>query len=136
MPSEPTIRVSDAEREAVVATLGEHHAAGRLTLSELQERMEEALRSVTRGDLQRTVADLPTPVPATQRGTAGNGACSGPRQGLGPWLVTGVVCLLVWAVASLAAGQATYFWPVWVIGPWGLVMAARRLTDDRPMTHG
>jgi len=32
MPSEALVRVSDAEREAVVTTLAEHYAAGRLSL--------------------------------------------------------------------------------------------------------
>ena len=53
------IRVSDAEREAVLKVLGEHAAIGRLTLDELEERSGKALAAKTRGELAKLTADLP-----------------------------------------------------------------------------
>jgi hypothetical protein len=41
------LRASDAERERVAASLREHCAAGRLTLEELSERLDEAYRART-----------------------------------------------------------------------------------------
>ena len=43
--SEPddSLRVSDAERDAVLRTLGDHAAVGRLTLDELEDRSGRAL---------------------------------------------------------------------------------------------
>ena len=54
-----TLRIGDAERDAAAADLGEHFAAGRLSLDELHERLDEVLSAKTRGQLSRTMADLP-----------------------------------------------------------------------------
>ncbi len=53
------VRVSDAEREAVVAHLNAATAEGRLTLEEFGDRVAEALAARTKGDLEPLVADLP-----------------------------------------------------------------------------
>ncbi len=55
------IRVSDAEREAVVARLGAAVAEGRLELAEFEDRAALAYASRTEVDLARLVADLPPP---------------------------------------------------------------------------
>jgi hypothetical protein len=59
--SEPddSLRVSDAERDAVLRTLGDHAAVGRLTLDELEERSGRALTAKTRGELATLTSDLP-----------------------------------------------------------------------------
>ncbi|MCZ2858033.1 DUF1707 SHOCT-like domain-containing protein [Blastococcus sp. VKM Ac-2987] len=59
-PRPPAVRVSDAEREAVVAQLQAAVGEGRLDLSEFGERAEAAYAAVTRADLDRLVADLPS----------------------------------------------------------------------------
>jgi hypothetical protein len=53
------IRVSDAERDAVVKALGDHASVGRLTLDEFQDRSSRALEAKTRGDLGALTSDLP-----------------------------------------------------------------------------
>ena len=65
---DPSLRVSDADREEVVVTLREHLLAGRLTLEEFSERVEAALGARVGGDLARVQADLPR----TFRETAGS----------------------------------------------------------------
>lgn len=55
------LRVSDAEREAVVERLRQASVEGRLTLSELTERTEAAYLAVTYGELAQVTADLPDP---------------------------------------------------------------------------
>jgi Domain of unknown function (DUF1707)/Cell wall-active antibiotics response 4TMS YvqF len=59
--SEPddSIRVSDAERDATVRTLGDNAAVGRLTLDELEDRASRALAAKTRGELAALTSDLP-----------------------------------------------------------------------------
>ena len=59
--SEPddSLRVSDAERDAVLHTLGDHAAVGRLTLDELEDRSSRALAAKTRGELATLTSDLP-----------------------------------------------------------------------------
>jgi Domain of unknown function (DUF1707) len=64
------LRVSDAERDAVVKTLGEHASVGRLTLDELEDRSSKALEAKTRGELDALTRDLPdggTPVAQTKQ---------------------------------------------------------------------
>jgi hypothetical protein len=46
------MRASDADRDAVVADLGEHFQAGRLTLAEFDERTDRALAARTWGELR------------------------------------------------------------------------------------
>jgi Domain of unknown function (DUF1707)/Cell wall-active antibiotics response 4TMS YvqF len=57
--SDESLRVSDAERDATVRTLGDHAAVGRLTLDELEERAGQALTAKTRGELAALTSDLP-----------------------------------------------------------------------------
>jgi hypothetical protein len=51
--------VSDAERDRVVARLGDEAVAGRLTVDELEARVGAALRARTRRELVRTQRGLP-----------------------------------------------------------------------------
>jgi len=66
---EDSLRVSDAERDATLRTLGEHAAVGRLTLNELEDRASQALAAKTRGDLAALTSDLPAEA-AAQVGAA------------------------------------------------------------------
>jgi hypothetical protein len=61
----PALRISDAERERAVRTLGEHHAVGRLTYEEFVERMDLAYEARTHEQLDVLTADLPE-APAAQ----------------------------------------------------------------------
>jgi hypothetical protein len=54
-------RASDGERERVVTRLHDAAAAGRLSVAELDERVECAYSSVTRGELAALLDDLPAP---------------------------------------------------------------------------
>jgi hypothetical protein len=56
---EPSMRVSDADREVAVIALREHLVAGRLTLEEFSERVEAALRASVTGELVQAQQDLP-----------------------------------------------------------------------------
>jgi len=56
------LRIGDAERDAAATDLGEHYAAGRLTLDELNERLDAVFAAKTNGQLIRIMADLPGPV--------------------------------------------------------------------------
>jgi ferric-dicitrate binding protein FerR (iron transport regulator) len=49
--SDQSIRLSDAEREAAAADLGEHFAQGRLTSDEHAERLEQVWAAKTRGEI-------------------------------------------------------------------------------------
>ena len=57
------VRAGDSEREAAVERLSQHAAAGRLTVAELEERVERAQRAVYADELRALELDLPTPAP-------------------------------------------------------------------------
>lgn len=69
-----SIRASDAERAEVTELLSKHYTEGRLDKAELDERMDQAMKAKTRGELSSLLADLPrspqpqppVPVPAQQ----------------------------------------------------------------------
>ena len=58
----PHVRVSDADREAIVAQLSTATAEGRLTIGEFSERSQQAYAARTWGELSTVVHDLPLPV--------------------------------------------------------------------------
>src|SRR4051794_4949131 len=67
---EPALRTSDRDRQAVEDLLRRSHLEGRLTVEELEERIERTHRAVTLGDLAALHEDLPgppRPLPARRR---------------------------------------------------------------------
>ena len=62
--TDQSIRLSDAEREAAAADLGEHFAQGRLTADEHAERLEQVWGAKTRGEIAPIFRDLPSPYAA------------------------------------------------------------------------
>jgi DNA-binding MarR family transcriptional regulator len=55
----PYLRAGDADRDAAAAALSEHFAQGRLTLDELDARLDAALTATTHGELSQAAWDLP-----------------------------------------------------------------------------
>ena len=75
------VRVGDADREAVAAQLREHYADGRLTLDELNERLDQTFTAKTRTDLDAVMRDLPhvaQPLTGAPAGSFGSTAWQGP----------------------------------------------------------
>ncbi|MFV0405710.1 MAG: DUF1707 domain-containing protein [Propioniciclava sp.] len=65
MSSDPVPqRLSDADRDGAADLLREHYTAGRLTATELDERLSTALEARFATDLSPLFADLPVPRPA------------------------------------------------------------------------
>ena len=155
---QPHLRAADSDRAAVAEALGRHMSAGRLTVAEYEERLAQAYAAKTYGELDELTADLPapsrTPVPASATpprpapqqcsvpAAAQWGAHSGswgwdPAHSWRAWLSTALIVITIWAATSLASWEFHYFWPIWVIGPWGAVLLAQTLTrrggDDRQL---
>jgi hypothetical protein len=74
------MRVGHAERDAVAAELREHYAAGRISLDELNERLDKAFAAKTKGDLNALMTDLPS---APGAGTAAGASVGGTSRGIG-----------------------------------------------------
>ena len=144
---EPHLRASDMDRTAVATALGEHMAAGRLTLAEYEERLTHVYATKTLGGLATLTADLPplTPAavsapaparhPAPSRGHACGQRGASTRSQWAAWTRTALIVLTIWALIAITSGTAMGFWPVWVIGPWGAVLLARTLTGGSRGHH-
>jgi hypothetical protein len=134
MTTAPAIRASDTDREHLACLLSEHLITGRLNLDEFQERSEAAYAAVTLSDLAPLVSDLPAlseaPQPAPHSSSDPQ-TISASQRGFGgrwaSWLLTGVICSVIWIATCLIAGNMQDFWPIWVIGPWGLVLLIHAL---------
>lgn len=122
-------------------------------MTELSERLSATYAARTLGQLADITADLPEldehplPVPArrgspsavlpSQRSTA-----RADRQGASVaaeatcWVGVSALCVLIWALIWALSGLGSYFWPAWVIGPWGVTImwraVSRRFGQDRP----
>lgn len=59
------------------------------------------------------------------------------RAAWAAWAFTGGLCTLIWLLTGLGDGDKQGFWPIWVIGPWGLVLLARAIRgSDGPERDG
>lgn len=131
---DPHLRAADADRAAVATVLGQHMSAGRLTMDEYDERLAQVYAAKTYGELDRITEDLPSsaPAPRAERTPAPATAGAPARWDHDPhswrsWATTSIIVLVIWAATSLATWEFLYFWPVWVIGPWGAVLLAQTL---------
>jgi hypothetical protein len=149
------LRASDAERERVVTFLREHALLGRLTDDELEDRIGLAYASVTVGDLEKLIGDLPRASHPSRHPSAGRPQAPRPavarhrRQGpppaviglgIGALLVSGVgVAVVVAVIAVAVALLAVVFAMSMVLGPLLLVallvIALGKRHHRRPSGH-
>jgi phage shock protein PspC (stress-responsive transcriptional regulator) len=128
------LRADDTEREQVAEELQAHGAAGRLTVEELEGRLDQALSATTRRDLVHLLHDLP-PLPAAP------GARVPGRSSLGAlalvathglaWLLGSFGLLVLWAASGV-----DYPWPVWPIIGWLVVLALHARAATRASNRG
>ena len=97
------MRASDAEREAAVAELRGHAAAGRLEVDELEQRVGAAFAARTCEELAELRRDLPT-LPQSDFG-----------EHLRVFVAVQLLLVAIWALTG-----AGYFWPVWPFMGWGI----------------
>jgi len=56
---DPSVRAADNDREATAERLRQHHAEGRIDVTEFQERLDRTYQAKTVGELRQVVSDLP-----------------------------------------------------------------------------
>lgn len=126
------LRASDAERDTVVAELGEHLKDGRLQTDEFDERVGRAMNARTRGELDGLLSDLPRPVPAPPPAPP-------PTRLPFPLVAIAIFItsvMLLGGISRTAAAGGHPVWAVWWL--WWLIPAAiiaargRRLRTRRP----
>jgi hypothetical protein len=111
VPETPELRASDSDRERAAADLREHYAAGRLSSTELSERLDFVYAATTLSALAELRADLPDPRPLPAVPAPRELARRRVLQDAGAVVTFDVGCVLVWA----ATGASGSFWPIWVI---------------------
>ena len=133
------MRASDADRERVADMLRDAHTEGRLTQEELLDRIEIVYGSRTFTDLDGLIHDLPVvrrPPSALTRRAPGTQAAPADQARRGfqrvvrgtlttfwwIWAFAVAVNTTVWLVLGVSEGAAPYPWPLWVAGPWGIVL--------------
>jgi hypothetical protein len=100
------LRAGDADRERAVELLRVHAAAGRLTIDELEQRLERVYAARTGRDLRAELSDLPAERP---RRRARRPAAAVPF---------GLVALLVVAAGAITGA----WWLLWLIWPAAVVL--------------
>ena len=105
MAQHPDFLVSDAEREQVSSELREHYEAGRLTLEEFQQRVDEAHAARTRTQLDNVLRQLPSAgLPTVRlRDTRWRSLAL-------QYALINAIAVLIW----LFGGANGDFWPKWV----------------------
>jgi hypothetical protein len=112
MATQPSLRIGDADRDAVAAELREHFARGRLTLEEFNDRIDAVFAAKTQSDLSRLTSDLP-------HITSGGAPLPSARTRPGPLLTSGAP-----GPGAVAAG-----WP-------GTGWGGQERTSGRRHNHG
>jgi uncharacterized protein DUF1707 len=102
MASAQGLRIGDADREAMAASLREHFAEGRLTLEEFQQRLADALGARTDRDLAAITGDLPAPSPVARPGGSRSGGQQGQWRRSWPRAVAGIIMIIL-SLAIVAA---------------------------------
>ena len=102
----PDLLASDADRARVSAQLREHYEAGRLTLEELQERLDEAHAARTEGQLGNVLRQLPAAkLPTVKlRDTRWQSLAL-------QYALVNVLTICIWLFSGAHGG----FWPKWVL---------------------
>ena len=134
--SDQHLRVSDAERNAVVDRLSAHFSEGRLDQAEFDERVSRAMSAKTRGDLDGLFDDLPDPEPAGAPGKGGPSAQYRARRHYGspmrPLLFVALVIALAVAVGhTVATIFIPWFWVAVFVAAIVLVTRSTRARRDR-----
>lgn len=117
MNENPEVRIGDTEREQALQALGDHMAAGRLTVDEYGDRSAKVAAAKTRAELAALFTDLPEPHPkfaaswatvAQPAVTTTKATATWTDRPLGQRLVAAVIPLLF--VGAVLVGVTTGFW--------------------------
>jgi hypothetical protein len=128
--SDLDLRVGDAERGVVIDQLADHHAAGRLSFQEFEDRMASAWTARTAADLAVLVQDLPSPAPSRAPDRLPSRR---PRLDAQARTYLAVIALL-WLIWLLTG--AGYPWPIWPMLGWGVGVVGRHRPHPAPPQGG
>ena len=144
MSTTPDMRAGDEDRDRTITVLREAFAEGRLTQDEFQQRLGKAQVARTFGELDELTTDLPT-APAAAASTVATPAPAGTaqvaveddshnlRNGWYSWLGVSILVNVIYFATWITGGGGSppYYWPIWVMGPWGAAMIIASLNKRR-----
>jgi hypothetical protein len=110
---------SDAERERCARALRDHAAAGRLTVAELESRLERAYAARYRWELRSALSDLPSDVGRRVACLVDRLDRLFLRAHLASFAFATLLTVGLWFVSGEGA-----FWPALLIAPWGVLLAS------------
>lgn len=144
------MRAADADRQETADRLRVALEEGRIDLFEYDERLQRAYGAKTYGELGQVLADLPGPAPvdrsalaprqpgpadvaapapppaAPTSGPVPSGAPSGWLLEVWmPWLRVAAILTAIWGLSAVGARELVFYWPLWVLGPWGALLLMR-----------
>ena len=125
------MRAGDADRDTTISLLREAFAEGRLSQDEFDDRLDRAHAARTYADLAQLTSDLPASasnVAKVERNEVVKDRRDR-RSAWASWLGVGVLVNIIWFATWMGSGPAPYYWPIWVIGPWGGAMVIWTLTS-------
>jgi hypothetical protein len=133
------LRASDTDRNRTASLLREHHAQGRLTSAEFNDRLDRAFAAKTVGELDELLADLPgidlyrlpsagiRLAPHGTLRTRSGGSLVPARSG--PWIAwaaTSSLLFVLWvSVGAVSGGAAWLPWFLLISVPWAIALARR-----------
>ena len=135
MTMSPDMRAGDEDRDRTVSLLREAFAEGRLNNDEFQERMTKAHEARTFGELSTLTTDLPAMPPTTPAPPGASVAVPSDgkkdwRKAFFSWLGVAAIVNVIWAATWIShPTHVPYYWPIWVMLPWGAVMLIGYLSD-------
>lgn len=131
--------VDEAERVRVLHELQRAVGDGVISLAEYESRSEalvvggaDAVSRATEGLAASTTTAVERQSPGEM--TLRDKYTASLRVETCAWAFISTVNLVVWVACAMTVGP-TYFWPVWVVGPWGVVLGIRWVVD-RQMRSG
>jgi hypothetical protein len=95
--------------------------------------LDQLLRDLPREELARPTASAAVAAPTSASRAASRKKDAGAWAS---WVGATVITVFIYLMTSLGSGEAGYFWPMWVFGPWGLLLVigtlAERVNGPRP----
>jgi hypothetical protein len=142
------LRAADIDRKYVADLLKRALDEGRLDLGEYDERLQRTYAARTYGDLDKLLTDLPKPprnahlVPSTSSSPAmqssfassdskSGGEWSWLRQAWRAWFIAVGINVVIWLIITITTTDFIYPWPLWVAGPWGVVLLGLTLFGNQ-----
>jgi hypothetical protein len=138
MVDSPDLRAGDEDRDHTITLIREAFAEGRLDAGEFETRMTSAQSARTYGELAALVSDLPVQPPSAPVVVPASAGVASPtatsdeidlddedtniRKGWAAWAGVSLLVNVIWVGSWLSEGEPGYYWPIWVMGPWGAAM--------------